>query len=345
MKKTILVSIFAILAHAGLMSQNNYLNFDGSDDYVHIDDNNVYDFSGDFTIEAKFQRDMNNVRGDIFIKKDLNSIPQSSSAIGIFISTNNKINLWLRETTVSTPVLISSTTLTAAGVWYHVAGLRVGNTVELYVNGDLEASGTVPFDLTSDGPIRIGSNRSESLTPNSAPSFPHNGDIDEVRIWTLARTISEIQINKNGEMLGTETGLVGYYNFNHGVDCGANTSVLTLSDNTSSANDGTLNNFDLTGNQPTPCVSNWNEGSTATSVSAIENDENLILFPNPVSTYLNVQLKSQFTNIKLRSVTGQLVQNYKVVEDKIDVSNLSNGIYFIKLTTEKGVVTQKFIKQ
>ena len=57
----------------------------------------------------------------------------------------------------------------------------------------------------------------------------------------------------NSELVGDETGLVAYYNFNHGLAGGTNTGITTLEDLTANNFDGTLNGpFALTGTS-----SNW----------------------------------------------------------------------------------------
>jgi hypothetical protein len=76
-----------------------------------------------------------------------------------------------------------------------------------------------------------------------------------LRIWNIAKTPLQIQSSMNVELAGNEPGLVAYYNFNQGVAGGVNTGLTSLSDNTVNANNGTLNNFSLTG--PT---SNWVSG-------------------------------------------------------------------------------------
>ena len=59
----------------------------------------------------------------------------------------------------------------------------------------------------------------------------------------------------SNELIGNETGLVAYYNFNQGVAGGNNTAINSLTDKTSNAHNGTLNNFKLTG-----ATSNWVTG-------------------------------------------------------------------------------------
>jgi hypothetical protein len=65
-----------------------------------------------------------------------------------------------------------------------------------------------------------------------------DGKIDEVRIWNIARTETEIRDNMSFSIDGTELGLISYWQFNDG-------SGLSLSDGVSS-NNGTLVNMDDT---------------------------------------------------------------------------------------------------
>ncbi|MDD3772763.1 MAG: T9SS type A sorting domain-containing protein [Weeksellaceae bacterium] len=76
------------------------------------------------------------------------------------------------------------------------------------------------------------------------------------------------------------------------------------------------------------------------------NDVNTItlnVYPNPVSTILNVEVKES-TNIKIINLLGVTVvtQKLNAGNNTIDVSNLEKGVYFLR--TDKGK-TVKFIKK
>ena len=188
------------------------------------------------------------------------------------------------------------------------------------------------------------------MTPLSAPTFPFDGDIDEVRIWNVARTSTEIQSNMNNELLGSETGLIGYFNFNHGVDCGNNTGVTTLTDSSPTLNDATLYNFDLTGIGTTPCLSNWNGDINTDVTPLLFTKNNIVIYPNPTTGSINIDLGETLTNLTatLTNSLGQVVLSKKHESiDFISVDiNTPAGIYFLQLQTENGaVITRKILKE
>jgi len=79
------------------------------------------------------------------------------------------------------------------------------------------------------------------------------------------------------------------------------------------------------------------------SVSAIN------VFPNPSSTKLNIELfvPSEASQIDIYNALGALVYSHKVSSSKlqIDISQLTNGIYFIQLQTKNEMITKKIIKE
>ena len=79
-------------------------------------------------------------------------------------------------------------------------------------------------------------------------------------------------------------------------------------------------------------------------------DENIVLYPNPVQNTLYIrQLKhSSSTNItyQLFDVAGKIISTQEIYNDvlSLDVSSLSQGIYFIKFITPEGNITKKIFK-
>ncbi len=73
---------------------------------------------------------------------------------------------------------------------------------------------------------------------------------------------------------------------------------------------------------------------------------NISIFPNPTSNVLNIDNKTneQITAITIYSVKGDLVKEIKSITNSISVSELQNGVYFVKIELNNNVLNYKFIK-
>lgn len=93
--------------------------------------------------------------------------------------------------------------------------------------------------------------------------------------------------------------------------------------------------------------------NTATSTFQVlgtnEFDSNnlLTLYPIPVKDNLNFSLKNNeiTSSISIYNLLGQLIQTVTNPSNSIDVSNLQSGSYLIKVTTDKGINSGKFVKE
>jgi len=131
---------------------------------------------------------------------------------------------------------VIGTTSINTGKWVHVAMVKNGASVQLYVNGKLDASNAGFNSTPSVNTCRIGVLYYNGTLPAEAYFL---GNLDEVRIWNTARTEAEIKANMYRQLTGSETGLVSYYNMNDG-------SGTTVTDNkTGGAYPGTLENGPL----------------------------------------------------------------------------------------------------
>jgi len=69
--------------------------------------------------------------------------------------------------------------------------------------------------------------------------------------------------------------------------------------------------------------------------------------PNPASNYISITSKNNFNGIEVLNFLGQVVisktnNNNNI---KLDISDLTNGIYFVRIFSEIGTSVQKFVKQ
>ncbi len=98
------------------------------------------------------------------------------------------------------------------GEWIHVAAVSGQEGMRLYVNGSLAGTNafTGSFASLGDGTFnRLG--RTVSVNPND---LPFRGQLDEVRVWSVARTEAQIRETMQVELTGNEPGLAGYWPLN-----------------------------------------------------------------------------------------------------------------------------------
>jgi len=87
---------------------------------------------------------------------------------------------------------------------------------------------------------------------------------------------------------------------------------------------------------------NGNSFWTTEDVLGIEDNvffKDLKVYPNPTTNQFSITSNSILNSVKIINLTGQLVKEIKHNLNEIDVSDLSNGLYFIELTSnnQKGV--------
>ena len=86
---------------------------------------------------------------------------------------------------------------------------------------------------------------------------------------------------------------------------------------------------------------------TESVLSSIDFDKSSFnIFPNPVSETLFITSeKNTIEKLNVYSINGQLVLSEIGNVSQVDVSLLSNGLYFVEITSKNGKAVQKFIKK
>jgi len=75
------------------------------------------------------------------------------------------------------------------------------------------------------------------------------------------------------------------------------------------------------------------------------NESHSVIYPNPATNVLNILSEKEIRNIEIYNVEGQLVKFISDNVNSIGISDLNNGVYFVKIHTENGTATHKFIKK
>jgi len=197
----------------GKAAANRVLNLDGQASGVQVPDSqSLHSLKDAITIEAWF-------KAASFYPDDgnVNSIVRKNVAA-------NEENFLLRLRTVRGQPLVEMSPGCDIGVllapydfakdkWYHLAGTYDGSQVAVYVNGVRIKSGEFAGRMNVD--------KSDLVIGKGDPEFSHgeyfHGDLDEVRIWKVARSPKEIQATMNGPLTGKEPGLVAYWSFDDGT--------------------------------------------------------------------------------------------------------------------------------
>ena len=110
-----------------------------------------------------------------------------------------------------------------AGQWTHVAAVSGPGGMKLYVNGRLAAP-IISEEKESlsvmgkDGSFMLGGHAW------NGDAAPFDGQLDEVRVWNVERTVEQIRENLSKRLTGNEPGLVGLWNFDDPVNPGRDAS-------------------------------------------------------------------------------------------------------------------------
>ena len=99
-------------------------------------------------------------------------------------------------------------------------------------------------------------------------------------------------------------------------------------------------------------TSDWSAAITAhTTNVGIENwlENSVSLYPNPTKEYVDIRVDGDLnvTMMEVYDVYGKLINTVNVVDNptRINVATLADGMYFVRVTTEKGAVTKTFVKK
>lgn len=68
------------------------------------------------------------------------------------------------------------------------------------------------------------------------------------------------------------------------------------------------------------------------------------VYPNPASDYINIESKSvKVSSVDMYNVLGAKVLSSELTEDRVNVSSLVKGVYFMKINAEDGSLTKKVV--
>lgn len=135
------------------------------------------------------------------------------------------------------------------------------------------------------------------------------------------------------------------------LDSGGHGNILLVmkSINTLSEGDSVQSKADIYFDFNYPIITNDAVTLFQATMSVEENIKNIDLrfYPNPTTDYFNITSEAMIQSVELYDVLGKLVRTSIVngFETQQNVSNLTNGVYILKIKTQEGEITGKIIKK
>lgn len=308
---------------AATTAQSPALLFNGSDNYIQYNEaNTLFEANNNFTLE-------------MWVKSG-NSAPGCIYAEGSAGSNTDQFRIWgsggklvVRPINSSSPQIVctdvnGNNLFGSEKPWYHIAivgtpGASAGDIdLVVYINGENRGSTTYTKPSTDYDNSLIGK--------YSGSGGAFDGEIDELRAWSVSRSQSQIANNTcNPE---TTTGLVRHIRFNE------NTGA-TVTDEIG----GPIGNIE--GTAPT-----WTTNSNCSPVLSTTSNAlktGVLIYPNPVKDILSIKTinsKVQITSLSIFNVTGKLILKSNTSKH-INTSSFSPGIYILKIESKEGDVLNK----
>lgn len=389
------VTIQDYITITSLSYGNLALGFDGTNDYVEVNNESAFDFTTEITLEAWIKpNDLAGTQGILSKNFGNNAHPYQIRLL------DDEIIFGFYSNTIGWQPVQTTNANLQTGEWTHIACTYNMQQVKIYVNGIQKASANKTFQIPlNDQPFEIG------RTKDVAYEY-FNGTIDEVRAWDVALSAVQISENMCINFTGsTDPHLVANFKFN---ECGG-----TLLTDIKNGNDGELINMEgdewiesqacpgymvtflvledpgsspvenatvnmngtirYTDENGEAFFEGYEAGSYSYSVSKeglsfvsgifdlvdenitieihliIDQTENLpkrntIIYPNPTSGLLNVQLEKPAL-IELLNSGGQRLASFEGKQGNIciDFGSLPKGFYYLKITDGAQVFHHKII--
>ncbi len=212
MRRKVLL-IFIIFLGMQLFAQNRQLEYDGGSDgtrdFCAVPDG-LSLLAGDntFTVELWVNIDEHVGSGGTVLVG-----APSWSTFFFWVDQNNAAVYSMGN---GSNVVRTQNSVVSLDTWTHIAFVKAGTSAGdgiIYING---TAATMANDTPGSSNGFTGNRDLEFGIYNASGSNPRplRGRMDDLRIWNVARSQSQIDNNKDSELTGSESGLVGYWQFN-----------------------------------------------------------------------------------------------------------------------------------
>jgi hypothetical protein len=175
---------------------NSSMDFDGTDDYISVADNNKLDITKSITIAAWIKPDAVASCCHFIVNKD---DIDSQRAYTFYIAVSGKLSTYFWKTDSTSYQVDSDTNIVPLSQWSHVAVTYdvAAATAQYYLNGKPIKTNII---TSTGGDIQATTANLWIGRRNYVPSyFPFDGQIDDVRIFNYSMTTQQIRdVYNNG---------------------------------------------------------------------------------------------------------------------------------------------------
>ena len=228
------------------------------------------------------------------------------------------------------------------------------NTINL--TGTASHTGAIVVGNITDGLLNTGENTFEITVTAEDGISTKNYTITVIRAKSTDATLQNMTINRGV--------LVPVFNSNitdYSVEVGDNTTTFTvnvIANHEQAVIKGNVTGATLElGKNTFEVIVTAEDGATtktytivvarnkSTGVDNVENNNTLALYPNPAKDILYIESSEPVQRISIYNITGKMVKQIEKTGSSLDISDLTKGLYLIRIATPQGETIRKIIKE
>lgn len=236
--------------------------------------------------------------------------------------TWNAVEEALAYSVYENSIYVTETTTTSVEIGYDFPATLSYNVVTICENGESELSAPVSLTIGVDGPCPVPTNLGATIETN-VPGYQFKYKV--TMTWDEVIGAEGYKVYINNQLFGASS--TNFYIAGSDVEGSFDFTVVSL------------------------CADGESEQSESYTVyvqevSLEEYANKFEVYPNPAENNISINTNETINEINIYNIVGVCVYNENNFSGNgIDISNFNNGVYFIKINTEKGDVVKRFIKQ